>query len=294
MVFRYLLRNWLRNAAGRQVREKVLEAAREQVQPGAEEPEGGQSGRQSPSCQVGVVFALGIEAGGLEDLLDGVVSTRGHGFVVHQGGLKGRRLALILSGAGRRSAARAAEALITGHRPGWVLSAGFAGGLSPKLKRHDVLVADHLADTAGNQVSIDLELDPAPLAAAPGVHVGRLLTADRVIRLPDEKRSLFRRYDALAVDMESFAVAEACRRRQVRFLAVRVINDTVDDELPPDVGRLLAQKTRAAQLGAAAGAIWKRPSSVKDMYKLKENALLASDRLAKHLVGLIEQLVPRP
>lgn len=286
MVLRYFFHNWLRGEAERKIREKVVRAAQEQVRDAAEKPEG----EQSEACRLGVVFALGIESGGLEDLLEGVVSTRGHGFVVRRGRLKGRQLALILSGAGRRSAARATEALIAGHKPQWVISAGFAGGLSGELKRQDVLVVDHLVDTAGNQLAIDPEFDQAALAGARNVHVGRLLTADRVIRLPDEKRALARQYGALAVDMESLAVAEVCRRREVGFLGVRVINDAVDDELPRDVEKLLAQKTLAAQFGAAAGAILSRPGSIKDMYRLKENALLASDRLGKFLAGMIEQL----
>ena len=290
MVFRHLLRNWLRSAAQREIRERVMAAAQGQLQTAAEKVEGRQSGRPAEPCQLGVVFALGIEAGGLEDLLEGMVTTQGHGLLVREGRLKDRPLVLIISGHGRQRAARATEALIAGHRPEWVLSAGFAGGLSPQLKRYDILVADHLVDTAGNQLTIDLQLGPAVPAAARGVHVGRLLTADHVVRLPDEKRALLRQYEALAVDMESFAVAEVCRRRQVRFLAVRVINDTADDELPPDVERLLAQQTLAAQLGAAAGAIWRRPSSFKDIYKLKEDALLASDRLASFLGGIVGQL----
>jgi adenosylhomocysteine nucleosidase len=290
MVFRYLLRNWLHGAAQREIHQRVMEAAQEQLRATAEGVEGRQSGRPAEPCQLGVVLALGIEAGGLEDLLEGVVATQGHGLLVREGRLKDRRLALILSGHGRRRAARATEALIAGHRPEWVLSAGFAGGLSPQLKRYDILVADHLVDAAGNQLAIDLRLGPPLPAAARGVHVGRLLTADHVVRLPDEKRSLLQQYGALAVDMESFAVAEVCRRRQVRFLAVRVINDTADDALPPDVEKLLAQQTFAAQLGAAAGAIWRRPSSFKDIYKLKEDALLASDRLARFLAGIVEQL----
>ena len=287
MVLRSLVRNWLRSEAQRKLREKVVESAQQRVQ-AAEESAGAQPGGRQPPCRLGVVFALAVESGGLEDLLDGVVSTQGHGFVVRQGRLKDRQLAIILSGAGRRSAARATEALIAGHKPQRVLSAGFAGGLSPRLKRHDILLPDHLVDTTGNQLAVDPAIDPATLSSAPGIHAGRLLTTDRVIRLPDEKRSLGHRHDALAVDMETFAVAEVCRRRQVRFLAVRVINDTVADELPADVEKLLAQKTSAAQLGAAVGAIWRRPSSAKDMYKLKENALLASDRLAKFLCGIIE------
>ena len=115
------------------------------------------------------------------------------------------------------------------------------------------------------------------------MHRGPLLTADRVVRLPREKQSLFQRYGAMAVDMETFAVAEVCLRRNVPFSSVRVINDTADEALPRDVEHLLAQKTGAAQSGAALGAIWRRPASAKDMYQLRENALVASGRLAKFL-----------
>ncbi len=239
---------------------------------------------------IGVVFALDIEAGGLEDLLTDQVTVRGHGFVVRRGVLNSCNVVLIVSGAGCKAAARATEALIDGHRPELVVSAGFAGGLSSKLKRHDVLMADRLVDTSGGQLSIDMKADPAALSRISGVHFGRLLTVDSVIRCADEKQALGKRYDAVAVDMESFAVAEVCRRRGVRFLAVRVINDTVGDELPVDVEYLLSRKTTAGRLGAAVGSVWRRPSSFKDLYRLRENAVAASDRLAKFISGMIGQM----
>jgi len=290
MVLRSLLRSWLQNAARQKIRRQVTEAVHRQIAgdaiPEAERPDG------PAPCHVGIVFALGIEAGGLEDRLQCGVSTRAHGFVVRQCQLDGRQVVLVRSGAGRQPAANVTELLIEAHRPEWVFSAGFAGGLRPELKRHDILMVDNLVDTAGGNLAIDLKVDSDALSGMPGVHVGRLLTADRIIRLPHQKRLLGEKHQALAVDMESFAAAEVCRNRKVRFLAIRVINDTVDEELPPDIERLLAQQTRAARLGAAAGAIWNRPSSLKDFLKLKENALVASDRLAEFLAGVIEQLVP--
>jgi len=117
----------------------------------------------------------------------------------------------------------------------------------------------------------------------PDVHRGTLLTTKAVVRLPSEKKSLFQNYGAMAVDMETFAVAEVCRRRNVAFSSIRVINDTADERLPKDVNYLLTRKTRAAQWGAALGTACHRPGSVKDMYQLRENALIASGRLAKFL-----------
>jgi adenosylhomocysteine nucleosidase len=246
-------------------------------------------------CDAGAVFALGEESGGLEDLLEGLTTTKGEGFLVRQGDWNGRRIALAISGAGRKAAGRAAESLILGHRPAWVISAGFCGGLSPKLRRHDILMADRIALEDGSERPVDLgAVRSASCLTAPGVHVGRLLTVDEIVRRPRGKQALGEAHDALGVDLESFAVAEVCSRRQTPFLAVRVVSDAVDDQLPREVERLSRQKTRAAQLGAALGAFLDRPGALKDMYRLKENALAASDRLAKFLAALIAHLVPAP
>jgi adenosylhomocysteine nucleosidase len=139
---------------------------------------------------------------------------------------------------------------------------------------------------------VELPLDPRWFSAQPGLHLGRLLTADRIVRLPDEKRALGRKHQALAIDMETFSVAQVCRERHTRFLAVRVITDAVDDTLPADLEHLLQQKSAAARWGAALGAILDRPGSVKELYRLKETALLAGDRLARFLERLIVELVP--
>jgi len=288
MVIRYLLRNWIHRTAQRKVRQSVADAARQHLH--TEEPEDATSDRPAEPCDLGVVFALGIEAGALEERLSGTVIIRGDGLVVRQGLLQGKRVAIVRCGAGGKAAAKATEALISGHQPRWVLAAGLAGGLNPELRRNDILMVDHLVDVAGKHLAIDLKVDRESLDAIPGVRTGRLLTADRIIRLPDEKLALGRQHDAVAVDMESFAVAEVCRRCKVPFLAVRVINDTADEELPPDVKNLLAQKTKLSKLGAVTGAIWRRPSSVKDMYRLRENALTASQRLALFLADMVGQL----
>ena len=278
-MFRSLLQTWLQNVAKAKVCNAVVQAAQGQLAQPAPQP----PGAEPKTCHLGIVFALGIESGCLEDLLQGMVTIRAKGFVLREGGLSGRRVALILSGPGRNNAAHAAEVLIDGHRPGRVISAGFAGGLCPELKRNDILVADRLLSSEGSEIAADL---PAELSAAlrrPGVCRGTLLTTDRVVRTPRERQSLFQRWGALAADMEAFAVAAVCRQRSVSFSAIRAINDTADETLPRDVEHLLAQRSGAAQLGAALGAIWRRPASAKDMYQLRENALVASLRLAKFL-----------
>ncbi len=286
-----LVRNWLLGAARQRMREATTQAAgaaAEQAQ--AAQPKDPPGPPPRPVCHVGLVFALSIETGGLVDRLAGAIMTEGSGFVAREGGLHGRRLVLIESGAGRPAAARATEALIQGHRPQWVVSAGFAGALDDRLHQGDIVMADQIVDMADRLLDIDFKLDRESLAATRHLHVGRLLTADRVIRDPQEKRALGQRHAALAVDMESMAVAEVCRNEKIRFLAVRVISDSVDRALPQDIDNLVKQKSTAGRLGAAAGALLRRPSSIKDMWQLKEDSLVASERLANFLSGVVGQL----
>jgi adenosylhomocysteine nucleosidase len=274
------LQTWLQNAAKARLRDAVARTARARLAPTAAEP----PAEEPKPCDIGLVFARGIESGCLEDLLQGVVAIRGSKLVIREGGLKGRRAVIILSGRGGKNAAYATEVLIDGHRPRGVISAGFAGALCPKLKRNDIFIADRLLDREGGEIAIELPGGLSAAAAQPGIHRGPLLTTDHAVRLPQEKQTLFQRSGALAVDTETFVVAEVCLRRQVPFWSLRVINDTADEALPRDVEHFLAQKTAAAQWGAAVGAIWRRPGNAKDMYQLQENALVASQRLAKFLV----------
>ncbi len=292
-MFRALFHNWLENAAKAEMRNTVVRAAREGL-------EDESAARPTPadepkSCRLGFVFALGIESGGLEDLMQGVVSSRAGVFPIREGGLSRRRAAVILSGAGEANARRAAELLIDGHRPRRVVSAGFAGALSPSLKRNDILVPDRLlkldaSGGASRSIEVETPAELASIVVRHGARRGALLTVGGVVRSPDERCRLFELTGALAVDMETFAVAEACAARQIPFTSIRVVNDLADERLPRDVERLLSQRTAAARLGAALGALWRRPASAKELYLLRENALVASDRLARFLADWAEAM----
>lgn len=287
MILRSLVTAWVQNAAKERLRETVQQAVREKLDPAA----AGEAEPAAPRpCDVGIIFAEKSELGGMEDQLDGVLATAGGGFTARQGGLSGRNIVLLTSGAGSDAARRGAEALIAGHHPRWIVSAGFADGLQSQLNRGDLLLVDRVTDETGRAFGIDLSVDPAALAAAPGVHVGGLLSVEREPRTAAERTALAAAHPALAADRGSAAVAEVCSREKVLFLAVRIVHRAAADEPPREVERVANKKSMAGKLGAAVGALVKRPSSVKDMWQVKEDELLHSDRLAKFLSSVVAQL----
>jgi adenosylhomocysteine nucleosidase len=294
MNLAWLVRQWLQQQARAGVRDAVAHAAQggQAGQPNQTGAQGSDaaSSEPPPPCDIGLVFALPQESGAFVDLLSGVVTTKGRGFIVRSGVLADRRIVVVEAGAGREAAARGTHALIGGHRPLWVISAGFAGGLQADLQRGDFVLADEIDDVSGRRLAIDLKAEPDPRAR---VRVGRLLTVDQLVRGGEEKRSLGEKHGALAVDMESWAVGDVCRQDKVRFLAVRVISDAIDEELPAELDSLVAQRTTAGRLGAAAGILFRRPSSIKDMWRLKEQAMESADRLAQYLKQIVDRLPPR-
>ena len=149
-------------------------------------------------CHLGAVFALAIESGCFEDMLEGMVAIRGNRFTVREGGLHGRRVVVVLSGAGESAARDASEVLIDGHHPDCVISAGFAGGLSADLPRGAILIADRALHPDGDELPLEwpraVEALAANQLAGQEFHRGPLLTLDRIVRSPDERQALYRRH----------------------------------------------------------------------------------------------------
>ncbi len=237
-------------------------------------------------AHVGIVHATAMEVDPFLGRCDRLRKYSGGKFVF-RGGLFGEiRVALAQSGMGPGLAKKATQALIDGHSPPWIISAGFSGALRPEMKIGDIVVANSIVDAAGSELTIDLQMAADP---AKGLYVGRLLTVDRLVRTVEEKKALAERCAALAVDMESLAVAQACRQAKVRFLAVRVISDDLSADLPAEVSSVVAS-SGTVRLGAAVGAIFKRPGAVKDLWRLREQGMDAAERLATFLEGVVEQL----
>lgn len=280
MWMRLIVGQLVQRAATQHVRSLVTEKLQDELQRGQAAPAG--------PCDVLFIFALNAESGALTDLLEDSQYAQGPSFVERSGTLAGKRVVVAEVGVGPEAAARGTADCLAIHQPKWVVTAGFAGGLSAGLKKGHIVMAHEVVDLTGRVLSPDHKVDRT--TASSGLHVGRLLTVDRILREPQEKLALGQQHGAVACDMESFAVAEVCRQAGVPWLSVRIISDTVDDLLPPEIELLLAEKSLAGKFTTAAAAIINRFSAVGDMWQLYEDALKCSQRLARFLKGVVEQL----
>lgn len=237
------------------------------------------------SADVGVVAATSIEVAPWLDRLADVRKYAGPRFTVIEGVCAGKLVVLVLTGMGRARAQRGAELLLDGHRPRWIVSAGFGGALDPTLKRNDIVLPTEVVNLEGGRFSVDLAVP----SGSEGLRTGRLLTVDDFVRKASEKAELRAKTGADVVDMETSAVAALCGERGVKFLPVRVISDEAGVDLPPEILAIVGP-TGGLRLGATIGALWKRPSSVKDLLGLRQHANEAAARLASFLMETIPRL----
>ncbi len=299
MIWQWLIRGWLAGAAKQELYARAEEMLRDQLQ----RQQAGQTPADqtlSPPCDVGLVFATAAEAAGVTDRLTDKLLVHGDGLDVTLGRLGGPYVALVHAAPGADNAARGAEALLLGHRPGIVIAAGFAEALVPDIQRGHVVLASHVVEGAADAPEATAVAFPTALAgmseaiaARPGVHVGRLLTIAGKLPARDQREEIGRRLGVLAAEPSARGVAAACQERNVPFLAVHVILHALDYEVSPELRHLKRQKSLAGKLGAVLGAVTKRPGTVKEMWQSAEDTLVAGDRLAEVLAELIGLLPAR-
>lgn len=286
MLVRYLVSNYLRSTAGQAVRDKVESAVSEQTQNLQQLTDD----REIPNCEIAIVFASHIEATGVLDQLEKIVSVQCAGFVEHTGNWNGLDVVVVEAGDSWRSIARATTAVINLYQPPWIVSAGFCCALHPKFRNGGIVMPNRVLDTQNRRLDVGFKISEQAVKETKGLYVGELLTVSEMLDTPKKRKQMHKRTGAVVADMESSVIMEICRQASVKCMSVRVITEELDEQPPELMSRMMKQGTKAGKLGALSKGVFTKIAGVKEMWDLKNAAYLSSERLAKFLFGVIEQL----
>lgn len=151
------------------------------------------------------------------------------------------KVLVAYSGAGPEYAQTAAELLVS-RGVTRLISWGCAAALGASLKPGDLILADSLINA--DKVRFDIASDwhdhtKNILSAQSTVHTGCLAESPRVVSSSKDKKQLHAQTGAIALDMESIAVAKVARQHDLPFLAIRAIVDPVNMNLPKAVDHSL-------------------------------------------------------
>jgi 5'-methylthioadenosine/S-adenosylhomocysteine nucleosidase len=235
------------------------------------------------------------------------------------GRIAGRRVALAEVLVGPVHAALGAQALILRHRVDCLISFGSAGALTPTLGVRDLVAARRVAH---HDAGIDLgsgfiplgvmsqgragrasyrrgyDADPDLLARALAAaerlgtpaQAGMVVSGSGTLFSPDRRRWLGQTYGAIAVDMESAAVAQTALAHNLPWVAVRAISDVAADE-PFDFSRLLIYLDGARPYWRQSAARWlyllAHPVVLRRALRLQHGLSVAARRAAEWVTAML-------
>ncbi len=201
---------------------------------------------------------------------------------------------LVISGMGSAAASQGALALVAAGARG-LLSFGLAGALDPALQAGAVLLPATVTDGAG---TVHSTYNPwrerlAALRASdannhPLILDGALLSLAQPLSTPATKSQAFSRTGAIAVDMESFAIASVALEQGVQFAVARVVVDTAADSLPRSVMQATDRRGGVNYPRLLSGLIC-RPTDIVALLRLARRyrvAMRSLRALARPGVGL--------
>ena len=166
------------------------------------------------------------------------------------------------------------------------ISTGFAGALVP-ASVGDVIVgtsaSSGMFDGVWRQIAHAIACDAAVISVVRSVvsrigmtsHIGSIVSLSTVVCRASEKQMIGRLTGAVALDMESAALAMVAKDREVPFVVFRTVSDLVDEDLPLDFNLFLRPLTWMNGIVS----LMSRPSSLIGLNRLRRQSQLAAERL---------------
>ncbi|VDA99546.1 5'-methylthioadenosine nucleosidase @ S-adenosylhomocysteine nucleosidase [Olavius algarvensis spirochete endosymbiont] len=175
------------------------------------------------------------------------------GFCFHQGSLEGHQLILLLSGIGKVNAAVATSLLIDKYKPEVLVNIGVAGSFSKELKPGDIVISTEVCHHDVNVTSFGYEIGQVPQMPHFYFADSHLLSRAQSIPSPNSNNAVksgltvsgdvfvqelqiadkikYNFPNALAIEMEGAAIAQACYIFDTPFLNIRSISDIIGGEI---------------------------------------------------------------
>jgi adenosylhomocysteine nucleosidase len=192
----------------------------------------------------------------------------------------------VVTGMGIENARRGAEtAMSISHTI--CIASGFSGSLKPVYKVGDVLAAGAV-QLLGKSKTIECSRNLFMAACENQANAAKMfLTTDKLIATAEEKQQLSPFADA--VDMESFATLTLAKQKNVPAVAIRVISDRFDEDVPANIDTTLDERGRV-KIGGVVKHVASHPLQLPALIRLGRHTHTAAEALSHFLEAFIKEL----
>jgi adenosylhomocysteine nucleosidase len=190
--------------------------------------------------KIAIIVAMSKELNLLLPLITDHKQETINGTVFHTGSIGAHTIVATQCGIGKVNAAIGTQTLIEHYNPDMVVNSGVAGGTGGGAGILDVVIADAVAyhdvwcgpgtepgQAANCPARFECGLPAEVVSSVAGAKHGLIASGDIFVAHKHDVERILQLYpEAMAVDMESAAIAQVCYLKGVQFVCIRVISDT--------------------------------------------------------------------
>ncbi|HEY0704677.1 MAG TPA: hypothetical protein VGD60_18025 [Candidatus Acidoferrales bacterium] len=233
-----------------------------------------------------LTFAVEPEFAALRKLRDFEVSHAG-GLAVHSALIGRAGVHVVVTGMGPENATRAVEAALgTSAQYTICICAGFCGGLKAAVAVGNILAARTVRDGRTKAI-FESSTSLVAQAVAGGAKATELISSEDIAATAEAKARLAPLADA--VDMESFAVLSAAKKHMVQGVAIRVVSDRFDQDMPLDFSTTV-DAAGNVRVGGVLKQVALHPIRIPALIRMGRESKTAAQGLANFLVSYIEKI----
>ena len=218
---------------------------------------------------IAITFALPAESSGLLRLLRDKIDNQ--------------EIKILHTGVGKKICATRIDNFLQRSQPRYLIASGFAGGVKEDFRAGDLFLAENFSDR-------ELLARAQRVLGGQAIRIGKLVTTTTMIDSVAERQEMARSQGAMAVDMETETIAQACTARGIPLLSLRVISDTPREPFPAPPAVLFDIEQQKTDFAKLSGYLFKHPTALPRLIRFSRQIARARTNLSDALVMLVREV----
>ncbi len=239
---------------------------------------------------ISIFYALKNEIADFKKRVDNLKHYQIENIKLHEGLINNKEVLLVQTGIGTKNSAKISQKILEKKKIDLIISTGFAGGIREGINVGDIVCSNNILKKEIDKTDI-IECDTTILKEVSyikefNIHFGDTLTVEEVVKSSNDKFNLGKKYNAIAVEMESFSIAKNAKKNKIPFISIRSISDDVFFDL--DLDKISELKEDGSiDIKKTGIKILKNINYVPHIIKLRKQTVLASNKLSDFIFKFI-------
>lgn len=250
---------------------------------------------------IAIFFALRQELTSLKPQVNILKKIRRAHAIFYQSEFCGFPITLVQTGIGK-NVSEAIQYLSKCFRIQLMISSGFAGSVNPEAGVGDLIIGKHVLRSSQEtfegeiQINSRISCDASIIDLAVRLshtdifktHCGDVLSVNKIVRQSSTKKNIGNQTSAIAIDMESYAIAERASALGIPFIVIRTISDGIEEDM--EINENIVTEGGNVNISATARHLLNKPHHILYFNRMRKQTKLATNTLSAFFPNFITQI----